>query len=206
MSDINNLSDTIEPKSDQLNADDLLGGSRVITITKVVRYDENGVGAFALNYEGDSGRPFKPCKTMRKIIIHEWGADGDKFIGQQLNLYNDESVIYAGKDVGGVRISHMTGIQKTLKVSLNATRGRKQQYIIEPMQSATKPTWPDAKFTSGFAKFKPKLIDGSMTNEQLITQFEMKGALTEDMKAQIRAVEMPAASELNEEQLFEDKA
>jgi len=40
MSDISNLSDTIVPKSDQLNADQLLGGSMTITVTDVRRVNE----------------------------------------------------------------------------------------------------------------------------------------------------------------------
>ena len=39
MSDVQSLKDTIVPKSDQLNADDLLTGPIVVTVQKVSRGD-----------------------------------------------------------------------------------------------------------------------------------------------------------------------
>jgi hypothetical protein len=63
--------DTIVPKSDQLNSDDLIGGPRTIRLTKVhLTGEEQPV---ALHYEGDDGKPYKPCKSMRRVLVQLWG-------------------------------------------------------------------------------------------------------------------------------------
>ena len=61
------LSQTIIPKSDQLNADDLIAGPRTIRITAVST--GNAEQPVVINYEGDNGRPYKPSKSMRRILV-----------------------------------------------------------------------------------------------------------------------------------------
>ena len=95
MSDISNLSDTIVPKSDQLNADQLLGGSMTITVTDV-RRGQSDDQPVIVHYQGDEGRPYKPCKTMRKVLIFAWGDDGHAWIGRSMTLYNDPEVKFGG--------------------------------------------------------------------------------------------------------------
>lgn len=131
MSDITNLRDTIVPKSDQLNAEQLLAGPMTITITNVRRGD--GEQPIVINYANDSGRPYKPCKTMRKVLIFAWGEDGSKWVGKSMTLFNDPNVKFGGVAVGGIRISHMTDIGDGLKLSLTATRGKKDPFIIQPL-------------------------------------------------------------------------
>ena len=62
------VSKTIAPKSDQLNADDLLGGARTIKITKITKAEspEQPINIF---FEGDEGKPYKPCKSMRRVLV-----------------------------------------------------------------------------------------------------------------------------------------
>ncbi len=54
------LMNAIKPKSDQLNADDLLTGPRTITITEVVNRETPDQPVW-IRYEGDGGKPYKPC-------------------------------------------------------------------------------------------------------------------------------------------------
>src|SRR5690606_17639307 len=72
---VSDLRDTIVPKSDQLNAEQLLGGPITITVTDVKRGggEEQPV---VIHYEGEGGRPYKPCKSMRKVLVFAWGSDG----------------------------------------------------------------------------------------------------------------------------------
>jgi|TARA_R110000744_G_scaffold352592_1_gene458744 hypothetical protein len=128
MNDVTNLRDTITPKSDQLNADELIATSLTITVTGVSRGNpENPV---VINYQNDNGRPYKPCKTMRKLIVAAWGENGNEWINKGMVLYNDPTVKYAGKEVGGIRISHLSHIAKAMQVNLTSTRGRKTLYKI----------------------------------------------------------------------------
>lgn len=126
---VEDLRPTIVPKSDQLNAEQLLGGPMTVTVTEVTlgSGDEQPV---IVHYVGEEGRPFKPCKTMRKLLIHAWGKDGRQWAGRSMTLYNDPAVKFGGEDVGGIRISHMTDIDKDIRVSLTSTRGKKAKYEV----------------------------------------------------------------------------
>lgn len=126
---VRDLRDTIVPKSDQLNAEQLLGGPITVTVTDVRRGggEEQPV---VIHYEGEGGRPYKPCKSMRKILVFAWGSDGSQWIGKSMTLYNRPDVKFGGEAVGGIRISHLSHIDRDISVALTATRGRKEQTKI----------------------------------------------------------------------------
>ena len=131
--DVSDLRPTIVPKSDQLNAEQLLAGPMTITVTDVrIGSAEQPV---IVHYEGENGRPFKPCKTMRKVLLFAWGPDGREWIGRSMTLYNDTQVKFGGDEVGGIRISHMSDIDKRVQVSLTATRGKKALHTVEKLTS-----------------------------------------------------------------------
>jgi hypothetical protein len=128
MSDVTNLRDTIVPKSDQLNAEQLLGGPITITVTAVSRgTDDQPV---VVHYEGDAGRPYKPNKSMRKVLIFAWGEDGSQWVGRSMTLFNKPDVKFGGVMVGGIRISHLSHIDREIQLSLTATKGKKEPLVI----------------------------------------------------------------------------
>lgn len=139
---VEDLRPTIIPKSDQLNAEQLLGGPMMLTVTDV-RIGSGEEQPVVVHYEGEAGRPYKPCKTMRKVLIHAWGPNGRGWIGKSLQVYNDPAVKFGGEDVGGIRISHMSDIPSSLKVSLTSTRGKKAKYEIKPLQVDVGPRLAD---------------------------------------------------------------
>lgn len=135
--DVTDLRATIVPKSDQLNAEQLLAGPMTVTITEV-RVSESAEQPVIVHYENDGGRPFKPCKTMRKVLLLAWGENGNAWAGKSMTLYNDPAVRFGGTDVGGIRISHMSDIPKDIKVSLTATKGKKALYEVKRMDAPVK--------------------------------------------------------------------
>ena len=143
--DVSNLRPTIVPKSDQLNAEQLLCGPIDITVTEV-RIGGTDEQPISLHYEDDNGRPYKPCKTVRKVLIFAWGEDGRAWIGRSMRLFNDPSVKFGGAEVGGIRVSHLSDIPKDLHVNLTATKGKKAPHVIKTMQaSKPKPTAQSAE-------------------------------------------------------------
>ena len=127
------MSKTIAPKSDQLNADDLITGPRDITITGVRGMSEKDQPV-AVDFEGDNGKPFKPCKSMRRVMVHCWGVDAKAYAGRSMRLYLDPKVKFGGIAVGGIRISHMSHIDKRHTMALTSSKARRSPYSVEPMQ------------------------------------------------------------------------
>lgn len=126
----------MQAKSDQLNAEDLIAGPRTIRIRDAVERD----GKIRLSFDGDDGRPWVLSKTAVRVLAACWGQNAAKWIGLSCTVYNDESVVYGGKEVGGIRVSHVEGISSPRSLNLTVIRGRKKEHVIEPLvlEKATK--------------------------------------------------------------------
>jgi hypothetical protein len=133
MSDVNMAAFTA-PKSDQVNADDLLCGPRTITVTGVRANDGGPEQPVSIDFAGDDGKPYKPCKSMRRVMVHVWGADAKQYIGRSMTLYCDPGVQFGGMKVGGIRISHMSHIDKPQTMALTATRAKRAPFTVQPLQ------------------------------------------------------------------------
>ena len=177
---MNDLSFTIKPKSDQLNADDLIAGPITVTINAVYVYESPDQ---PVSVEiGNGYQPYKPCKSMRRLMIAVWGKHDSDWIGQSMTLYNDPSVMWAGQAVGGIRISHMTGLNKPYSVALTATRGKRKPYTVEPLAL---PAYPAESFEQNKTAWSEYIKSGRYTPQQIIQGAQQKGLLTEAMKTEI---------------------
>lgn len=123
------ISATLAPKSDQLNADDLIAGPMTITITDV----KVGTGDQPVSIFFKEGtRPYKPCKSMRRVLALAWGTDGRKYIGERLTLFRDPKAKFGKDEVGGIRISHVSGIAgESMVVMLTVSQGKKAPFIVK---------------------------------------------------------------------------
>jgi hypothetical protein len=126
-----NLTNTIIPKSDQLNSDDLISGPRTIRINGVT--SGSAEQPVSIHYDSDNGRPYKPCKSMRRVLVTIWGADGTAYVGRRLTIFRDAGVSWGGEAVGGIRISHASDIGEPVQIALTATRGKRKPFRIEPL-------------------------------------------------------------------------
>lgn len=129
MTDMNSV---ITPKSDQLNADTLIGGPRIITISDV-SISPGTEQPVTVRYDGDEGKPWKPCKSMSRVLVHAWGPDAKLYAGRSVELYLDPTVKWGGMAVGGVRISRMSHIERDLVMALTATKGKKAMVTVKPL-------------------------------------------------------------------------
>lgn len=164
----------IAPRSDQLNADDLLSGPRTIKITKV---DVNpGVEQpCTVHYEGENGRPFKPCKSMARVMVLVWGADSKQYVGKSMTLYHDPEVKWGGMKVGGIRISHMSDMKSNAPLMLTVTRGKKAPYSVKPLAAdvvplkvvTPAPDQPDAFDVLAFAAEVANYISTAVDADEL---------------------------------------
>lgn len=135
MSETLDMTDTIVAKSDQLNSDDLMGGPRTVTITKVSRAS-TAEQPIAVSFEGDAGKPYMPCKSMRRVMVTVWGPDAVAYAGRSMTLYRDADVTWGGMAVGGIRISHMSHITEPVTLALTATKKVRKPFRVLPLMIA----------------------------------------------------------------------
>jgi hypothetical protein len=140
------MSCAIIPNSDQISADDLIAGPMTITITSctVKGGQEQPV---SISFEG-SNRVYRPCKSMLRIMAHGWGSTNTKtFVGKSMTLYRDPSVKWGGVAVGGIRISHMTHIDRDFSMMLTATKQSRVPHKVQVLRLDAKvkpaPRGPD---------------------------------------------------------------
>src|SRR3990167_3977980 len=122
------------PKVDQLTADDLIGGPVTITVKRF--REGNDQQELIIDFEGDNGKPYKPCKSMIKMIKHVWGVKAFNFAGRKLTLYRDSEVKFGGLEVGGIRISHMSNITSEVTHALTASKANKKPFTVQPLIAA----------------------------------------------------------------------
>jgi hypothetical protein len=128
---MNDMSGVIAPKSDQINADDLLSASMTVTITDV-KVKPGQDQPVSIMFEG-SDKAYRPCKSMCRVMVSAWGPDTSKYKGRSLTLYCDPKVKWGGMEVGGIRISHMSHIDASMTMALTVTRANKKPFTVRPL-------------------------------------------------------------------------
>lgn len=129
-----NIEDTLAPDSAQLDAVDLLGGPRVFTIAGVSR----GSAEQPVNVElAEFPRPWRPGKSMRRVLASCWGTDASQWVGRRVELFCDESVTFGRDVVGGTRIRALSHIDKPKSIPLLVSRGKSATFKVQPLAEPT---------------------------------------------------------------------
>lgn len=137
------ISDTLAPKSDQLDAVDLLGSPpRIFTVAEVTRGNAEQPVQVRL---AEFPRVWRPGKSMRRVLASCWGKDASQWVGRRVELFCDETVAFGGEKVGGTRISRLSHIDGPKSVPIIIKKGRSGGYKVDPLPDApTEPTPVDA--------------------------------------------------------------
>ncbi|MCJ2025519.1 hypothetical protein MKK52_14985, partial [Methylobacterium sp. J-067] len=56
-----------------------------------------------------------------------------------MTLYRDNGVQFGGVAVGGIRISHMSGISSAMTIALTAAKARRVPYTVKPLGEERSP-------------------------------------------------------------------
>lgn len=164
------MTESIAPKSDQLNAEDLLTGPRTFTVAEVRKGSaEQPVDVHLVEFPG---RPFKPSKTVRRILVSAWGADASTYAGRRMTLYRDPAVRFGGMDVGGIRVSHLSHITKPMTLVLAVSKGKRAPYVVKPLADAVVPTVPNGSIDKGQDPIRA--LGEAMTRDLELTTLEDK--------------------------------
>jgi hypothetical protein len=204
---MNDMASTIIPKSDQLNSDDLIAGPITIKIADVtIRSGQEQ--PISVHYEGDNGKPYKPCKSMCRVMVTAWGADSKKYIGRSMTLYRDDKVKWAGMEVGGIRISHMSDIDSAITMALTVTRANKKPFTVKPIAQSPAPKaegthGPEPARTgeavSSSVLAQPASSSAPTTEQRIATALEYASdVIKKRFAARLAAAGLKSASELDD--------
>lgn len=131
---MNDMTAVIVPRSDQWNADDFLTGPQTFTIqgVSISAGTEQPVSMDV----GTPGKVYRPCKSMSRVLVSAWGPDAKVYVGRTFTLYRDPAVLWGGLAVGGIRISHMSHIERDMTLALTATRAQRKPYTVKALKVA----------------------------------------------------------------------
>lgn len=186
-----NFSQAIKSKSDQLNSADLIK-PRIIRVTAII--DKQSVDAkqpMWIYYDGDCGAPWKPSLGMRKIILSMWGDDQNNLdvnacVGRLIEIYNEPTVIYAGKQAGGIRICGMSHIQGNFTTRIKVNRSKTDEIKVRKLEEEQKPLYPADKFESAFSAMVNYMQSGKMTFQGVVAKLQETGTLSDDQLQRLK--------------------
>lgn len=128
------IAKTTEAKSDQQNFDDYLGGPKTVTVEKVKA--GTAEQPIEVHLREFPGKPYKPSKSMRRVLVACWGPDAEVYAGRQMTLYGDPTIKFGSEAVGGIRIRALSHLEKPVTVSLTVSRGKRAPFTVQPLPDA----------------------------------------------------------------------
>ena len=137
MDDHGDITDTLAPKSEQLDNVELSSGPRVFVVERVeVKKDaEQPVRVYFHGFP----RPWRPGVTMRRVLGYCWGNKSKFWAGRSIQLFRDPDVRYGKDNTGGTRIAAMSHIDGRQEVPVLLSQGRAGTYIVEPLAEEADP-------------------------------------------------------------------
>ena len=125
------ISKALVAKSDQLNAADI-AQPVTVTIVDVRQGSAEQPVHIVTDVYGDR-RPWKPAKTMLRLMASQWGVETTAWHGKRVTLYRDPSVTFGGDTVGGIRIAAMSGIKRAFTDTVTIKRGKRSKVAIDKL-------------------------------------------------------------------------
>lgn len=172
----------MQAKSDQLNSVDL-AGDLIIRIREVRAVSSDQ--PVSIYFDGDNNRPWKPSKGMVRVLAKAWGSETDAWLGRSAMIYNEPSVVYAGKPVGGIRIRSLSDVPKSGIETILVESQKKRGLIKIGYLDTARPAYPSDKFEQSFPAMKSMLEEGKMTLQGVIAHCQKTGDLTPEQKAKL---------------------
>jgi hypothetical protein len=135
------ISSSTAPRTDQQNFDNYLAGPKTLTISEVkAGTAEQPIEIHLVEFPG---QPYKPSKSMRRVLVTAWGAEASVYAGRKITLYGDPTVRFGSAVVGGLKISHLSHIDKPVKVALTVSRGKREPFTVQPLPDTPAPVATD---------------------------------------------------------------
>lgn len=155
------ITETLAPKSDQMDAEDLIGGERTFTVESVNRGSVEQPVEIRL---AEFPRCFRPPKTVRRILAAAWGTDATAWIGRRMTLFRDPTVMFGNDAVGGIRVSALSHIDKPITLALMAKRGKRASFTVNPL----------ADVPAEITGFTTRITDAATVDELALIAADLK--------------------------------
>lgn len=128
------ISETLAPNSEQLDAIDLVDGPQTFTVERVVvkAKADQPVDVHLVEFP----RVWRPGKNMRRVLAYCWGKDSSQWVGKRVRLYLDPEVKFGNEKPGGTRISHLSGIDGPKVAPIIITKGKSGTWKVDPLPDA----------------------------------------------------------------------
>lgn len=132
------LSKALAPKTDQIDATDLIGNPpQVFTIKSVSENGSELADQQPVNIRLEETNLFyRPSKGMLRVLADNWGKDVQKWVGRRLELYGDPNVYFGKEKRGGTRISRLSHIAGKKSTLINPRGGRGAYWEVTPLPDA----------------------------------------------------------------------
>jgi len=135
MNNAHALQQALAPKSDQLNADDLIAANKIIVISGV-NINLGSEQKIIINYQGDNGKPWKPSKGMGRVLTELLGGDPDKWVGETVELFRNKEIRFGKEKCGGIQIAGMSAVRNVTTLLITTAKGKKSSITIQPIATA----------------------------------------------------------------------
>lgn len=123
-------------KSDQIDADNLIGGIIMDVTIKAVQRGPSQEQPLQLVLV-ETEKFYRPSKTMRRALIGCFGDEPSNWIGKRIRLIRNPETMFGGVKVGGIEVSHAS-ISAPVVLMLSAKRGKKSAVKIDVIPAAKK--------------------------------------------------------------------
>lgn len=132
-----------EAKSDQIDADNLIGGITMDVTIKAVQRGPSNEQPLQLVLE-ETDKFYRPSKTFRRALIGCFGDEPANWVGQRIRLVRNPDTTFGGVKVGGIEVSHAS-VAAPIVLMLSTKRGKKSAVSIDVIPPIQKPVPMPAK-------------------------------------------------------------
>lgn len=189
-----NIREFVTIKSDRLNYENFIMGAKEFTIAKLAKKTDQGKARLLIYFEGYESTPYWPSLGMIKCLSSPdgWGeVPFSDWIGRRMTLFGEPTVVYAGKEIGGIQISHISHIKAEYSTKITLRRGMRIDFTIEPLTTTAKTApaaaYPADQFAAQLEKMRGSIASGKSTADKIVAYCLTIGTLTAEQEAAIRA-------------------
>ena len=126
-----------EPRTDQQNFINYKNGPKTVTVSEVRKVP--GEQPLEIHLVEFPGQPYKPSRGMVNVLLGAWGKESDNYLGRKITLYGDPKVRFGGNVVGGIKISHLSHIDKPARVLIRVSKGKNALFTVQPLAPLATP-------------------------------------------------------------------